>query len=107
MGIKMAGIELEEFNGTCVNGSHVYNNVWRPVIGEELRFQRKEDILRDPYTVAVTKLCTRIIGVKVLGHIPHYLSTFCLLFIRQSGAVYCIVTGTQPADTQEICHKVA
>ena len=47
--IKMADIESEEFNDTCVRGFHVYKDVWRPVIGEELRCQREEDNPRDPY----------------------------------------------------------
>ena len=52
----MADIESEEFNDTCVRGFHVYKDVWRPVIGEELRCQREEDNPRDPYAVAVTRL---------------------------------------------------
>ena len=55
----MADIESEEFNDTCVRGFHVYKDVWRPVIGEELRCQREEDNPRDPYAVAVTKSRTR------------------------------------------------
>ena len=50
----MADIESEEFNDTCVRGFHVYKDVWRPVIGEELRCQREVDNPRDPYAVAVT-----------------------------------------------------
>ena len=86
----MADIESEEFNDMCVRGFHVYKDVWRPVIDEELRCQREEDNPRDPYAVAVTKSRT-----GVVGHVPRYLSTVCSLFIRRSGAVYCIVTGTR------------
>ena len=56
----------------------------------ELRCQREEDNPRDSYAVAVTKSRT-----GVVGHVPRYLSTVCSLFIRRSGAVYCIVTGTR------------
>lgn len=59
----------------------------------------EEDNLRDPYFVAVTKSCNGVVGVEVVGvefvgDVPRYLSTLCSLFIRQSGVVYCIVTGT-------------
>ena len=63
----MADIESEEFNDTCVRGFHVYKDVWRPVIGEELRCQREEDNPRDPYAVAVT-------SAVISGHVvpPSY-----------------------------------
>ena len=89
----MADIESEEFNDTCVRGFHVYEDVWRPVIGEELRCQREEDNTRDPYAVVVTKSRTGVVGVEVVGHVPRYLSTVCSLFIRRSGAVYCIASA--------------
>ena len=63
----MADIELEEFNDTFVHGFHVYKDVWRPMIGEELRCQREEDNPRDPHAVAVTKSRTGVVGVKVVG----------------------------------------
>ena len=80
----MADIESEEFNDTYVRGFHVYKDVWRPVIGEELRCQREEDNPRDPYAVAVTKSRTGVVGVEVVGHVPRYLSTVCSLFIRSA-----------------------
>ena len=63
----MADIESEEFNDTCVHGFHIYKDVWRPVIGEELRCQREEDNPRDPYAVAV-------ISAVISGHVapPSY-----------------------------------
>ena len=63
----MADIESEEFNDKCVRGFHVYKDVWRPVIGEELRCQREEDNPRDPYAVTVT-------SVVISGHVvpPSY-----------------------------------
>ena len=77
----MACIEFEELNDMCVYGLHIYNNVWRPVIREELRYQRDEDCdkSKDPYDVAVTKSCTGVIRVKVVGHILHYFSSLCCL----------------------------
>ena len=46
---------------------YVYKDVWRPVIGEELRCQREEDNPRDPYAVTVTKS-----RIEVVGHVPRY-----------------------------------
>ena len=66
----------------CVHGFHVYQDIWRPVIGKELRCQREEDNPRDPYAVVVPKPCAGIVG-----HVPHYLSALYSVFIRQNGAV--------------------
>ena len=90
----MASIKSKEVNDICVHGFHVYNNVWRSMIGEELRCQREKDNPRDPYAVAVTKSRTGVLGLEVVGHVPRYLSTLCSLCIRRSGAGICIVTGT-------------
>ena len=67
------------FHNMCVRGFHVYSNVWKPVIGEEQRCQREECNPRDPYAVAVTKSCTKVVEMEVVGHISNYLST--LLFV--------------------------
>ena len=40
------------------------------MIDEELRCKREEDNPRYPYAVAVTKSCTVVVGVEVVGHIP-------------------------------------
>ena len=60
------------------------------MIGEELRCQREEHNPRDPYAVVVIKP-----RAGIVGHVPRYLSALCSVFIRRSGAVYCIVTGTR------------
>ena len=72
---------------------HIYKDVWRPVIGEELRCQREEGNSRDPYVVAITKSRSGVVEEEVVGHVPHYVFINTLLFIRRSGEVYCIVTG--------------
>ena len=68
---KITCIESAEVNDKCTYGFHVYNNIWRPVIGKELRCQREKDNPRDPYAVAVTKSCTGVVGVEVVGNVPH------------------------------------
>ena len=78
---KMA--DIPEFCDTCVRGFHIYKDVWRPVIGEELGCQREESNPRDPYAVTVTKSHSGVVEEEVVGHVPHYLSTLCLLFTRQ------------------------
>ena len=64
------------------------------MIGEELRCQGEECNPRDPYAVAVIKSRTKVVEMEVVGHIPHYISTLCSLYIRKIGVVYCIVTGS-------------
>ena len=58
-----------EFNDTCVRGFHVYKDVWRPVIGEELRCQREEDNPRayQKYAMYIESNANLLIN----GYLPH------------------------------------
>jgi len=83
--------EMDEYiTDTCVRGFHVYQIVWRPVIGEELPCEREEENDTDRYAVAIMKP-----SVGVVGHVPRYMSRLCSLFIRHGGAIYSIVTGNR------------
>ena len=81
----MADIESEEFNDMCVRGFHVYKDVWRPVIGEELRCQREEDNPRGPYAVAVTKSRTGVVDFKISAKISSDFLSKCTGFLLVSG----------------------
>ena len=74
--------EFEKYSDTCVRGFYTYQDVWRPVIEEELARLREEQNPRDPYAVAVMKPC-----VGVVGHVPRYLLTLCSIFMRHYGGI--------------------
>jgi len=41
-------LEMDEFiTDMCVHGFYVYQDVWRPAIGQELRCERDEDNDKD------------------------------------------------------------
>ena len=69
---------MDKLTGTCVHGFHVYQDVWRPAIGEELRCERDEDNDKDRYAVAIIK---PIVGI--VRHVPHYISRFSLCTVVQ------------------------
>ena len=53
-----------------------------------MRRYREEDNTYDPFTVAVKKSST-----EVVGHMPKLVSAAASLFIRKGGNIMCIVTG--------------
>jgi len=79
----------EYITDVCVRGFHVYQAVWRPVIGEELPCVREESNNKDRYAVAIMKP-----GVGIVGHVPRYMSRLCSIFISHGKEIYSVVTGT-------------
>ena len=56
---------MEEFQKeSCVNGYHVYKDIWNAALGEELQCQRERGNSSDLYAVAVLKDRT------IVGHLP-------------------------------------
>ena len=79
---------MEEFGrDCCIHGYHVYKEMWRATIGEELECDRQPENSSDRYAVAVKRS-----GV-VIGHLPRKLSRVCSLFLRRGGVISCMVTG--------------
>ena len=79
---------MEEFGiDCCIRGYHVYKEIWRAAIGEELECDREPENSCDRYAV-----CVKRSGV-VIGHFPRKLSRVCSLFLRRGGVISCTVTG--------------
>jgi len=72
---------------SCVRGYHVYQDIWTPVIGEQLVCEREEDNPTDRYAVVVLDISA------VVGHVPRNISTLCNVFLRRGGSISCIITG--------------
>uniref|UniRef100_A0A1X7TG99 Ubiquitin-like protease family profile domain-containing protein n=1 Tax=Amphimedon queenslandica TaxID=400682 RepID=A0A1X7TG99_AMPQE len=74
---------------SCVRGFHVYQDIWTPVLHEELDCERERGNIEDLYAVAVKK------NGHVVGHIPRKISAICSTFIRRGGCIICTVTGSR------------
>ena len=49
---------------TYVKGYHVYKNIWKPTVNEELETKMEPDNVMDKYAVCVKK------NTSVVGHLP-------------------------------------
>ena len=74
---------------SCVRGFHIYQvqDIWTPVIREELLCEREEGNPNDRYAMSVLNVST------VVGHVPRHISTLCNVFLRCGGSISCIITG--------------
>ena len=72
-----------------VRGYHKYKNICVAVVDEELSCRREPTNWEDRFVVAVLK------DSNVVGHIPRKISSICSLFLRQSGNIICLVTGSR------------
>ncbi len=73
---------------SCVRGFHIYQNIWNPLIGENLTCQPEFGNIHDLYSVAVVASSSSIVG-----HVPRSISALCTFFIRRGGTIVCQVTG--------------
>ena len=60
---------------TAVHGFHVYKNVWESTIDEVLSCKRDVGNSHDTFAVAIKN------SSEVVGHVPRFLSSICLIFI--------------------------
>ena len=50
--------------GTYVKGYHVYKNIWKPIVNNELEIEVELDNVMDEYAVCVRK------NTSIVGHLP-------------------------------------
>lgn len=74
---------------SCVRGHHVFKNIWRPTIGEQLVCKREVSNAQDTYAVAVMR------GGTVVGHVPRKISAACALFLGRKGSIRCTISGSR------------
>ena len=58
--LKQASTEID----TYVKGYHVYKNIWKPTVNEELETEMEPDNVMDKYAVCVKK------NTSIVGHLP-------------------------------------
>ena len=68
---------------TVIRDHHVYKEVWTPIIGEVLQYEKEKGNSHDLYAVAVKKLDS------IVRQVPRTISTLCHLFLDQSLAALC------------------
>ena len=74
---------------SCMRGYHYYQDIWEPVIGEELESSQEPGNLHDRYTVTLLK--ERI----AVGHVPRIISLLCCIFLTKGGTIVSTITGTR------------
>ena len=72
---------------SVVQGHHVYERAWSPVVGEILQLSCEEDNDHDRFSISVMKV------EFVVGHVPQRLSRTVWYFLRHCGKATCEVTG--------------
>ena len=75
-------LRMETFEvDSCIQGYHVFGNIWNPTTGEELNCVQERTNTEDPYAVAVIRRSA------VVGHVPRKMSAACALFLRRRGTI--------------------
>ena len=71
----------------AVRGYHVYQDVWKPSIGEKLIAKREFDNPMDKHAVKVVR------GNETVGHLPCEFSRIAWYFLARSGQISVEVIG--------------
>ena len=80
---------------TYVKGYHVYKNIWKPTVNEELETETEPDNVMDKYTVCVKK------NTSVVGHLPldkhgkHAKMLFYFVRADQDAECKVVITGKE------------
>ena len=87
---------METFAFTsAVRGYHVYQDVWKPSIGERLVAKREFDNPVDKHTVKVVK------GNETVGHLPREFSRMAWNFLARSGEI-----SVEVIDRRRHCKQI-
>ena len=56
---------------------HVFKDIWKPVVGQQLYLENEENNRYDPYAAAVKGHCKGTLpGVQIIGHFPIEISRY-------------------------------
>jgi len=72
---------------SAVRGYHVYQDVWKPLIGEKLDAKREFDKPMDKHAVKV------VLDNLTVGHLPREFSQIVWCFLARSGEISVKVIG--------------
>ena len=74
---------------SVVLGHHLYKEVWRLIIGQQLPVFSEPDNIHDRRAIVVYK------DSSVVGHVPRELSVVLMVFLKHDGKVECAIRGRQ------------
>ena len=79
---------MEDFDfPSAVRGYHIYQDVWKPSMGESLVVEREHNNPMDKFTVKVMR------KGETVGHLPHEFSKISWYFLARGGSINVEVTG--------------
>ena len=88
---------MEMFTFTsAVHGYHVFQDLFRPSIGEKLVAKQKLNNTMDKHAVKVVK------GNETVGHFPRKISRVVWYFLAHSGVISVEVIGHRRCGTMEV-----
>ena len=92
-----AGSAFEHTVDSAVRGFHVHQDIWTPVLNEQLKTIQEHGNSEDQFAVAVYKEVTPGPGVtsatSIIGHLPREISRLCWCFLEHDGEILCTITN--------------
>ena len=75
-----------------LRGFHVYNEIWKPIVGELLRCSHERNNIYDRYAIAANKRLRGYLADSIIGHLPREISRATRFFLLRGGMVHLKVT---------------
>ena len=87
----------QQFEITCASrGFHVYRELWKPKLGQNLQVKQEIGNLHDPFAISLgAKIPGKLTDFDIVGHIPREISRFCHYFINYGGKLEARVRCTK------------
>ena len=79
----------QQFEILCASrGFHVYREIWKPKLGQELKVNQEVGNVVDPFAISLeAKIPGKLTNFDIVGHIPREISRFCHYFINYGGII--------------------
>ena len=83
---------------------HVYLDIWKPVVGQQLYLENEDTNRYDPYAVAVKGHCKGTLpGVQIIGDVPIEISSY-LFFAIKHGCSFEVRVSEQTPILSDLDH---
>lgn len=90
---------ISKFTFMCgLRGFHVYQEIWRPIVGEILQCCNERNNIHDRYAIATTKRLPGRLANVTVGHLPREISRFTRFLLLRGGVVNVEVIMTQSTE---------
>ena len=78
---------------SCIQGFHIYNDIWLPLIKEQLKYTKEADNSRDHYAGVAVNITP--VSTETVGHVPQCISAVCSTFLQRGAEICCTATGSR------------